>query len=241
MNSEEHLLALSFQSFYLSVHIYQRSSRWKIIHSNSVLNRSTNICRETLNLVKIGQKYHAIYVKNSVGLFVPSSMKCLVTRQHWKMNPYLCLHGKNYRLYMLFTPACRSTTIKLEVLLSFQSKIGYANARQYYITLTTSFLLIALPHLENGQTELREILSRKVSLKFFALFHIWLKSAGNNRHFTLRYLCVSMRILSTIRQTFTETNHMPGKSRANIKTHVFWSVQLSLSVISDFRRQVDEN
>jgi hypothetical protein len=138
---------------------------------------------------------------------------------------------------MLLTPACRSTTIKWKVMLSFQSKIGYANARQYYVTLTTSFLLIALPHLENGQTDLREILSRKVSLKFFVLFHISLKSAGNNRHFTRRYLWVSTRILSTIRQIFTETNHMPGKSRANIKTHVFWS----LSVISDFRSQVDEN
>jgi hypothetical protein len=33
---------------------------------------------------------------------------------------------------------------------------------------------------------------------------------------------------------------MSGKSHANIKPHVFWSVQLSLSVISGFRREVDE-
>ena len=34
---------------------------------------------------------------------------------------------------------------------------------------------------------------------------------------------------------------MSDKSHANIKTHVFLPVQLSLRVISDFRREVDGN
>jgi len=39
----------------------------------------------------------------------------------------------------------------------------------------------------------------------------------------------------------TEAKHMSDKSHANIKTHFFLSVQLTLSVISGFRCEVDEN
>jgi len=37
------------------------------------------------------------------------------------------------------------------------------------------------------------------------------------------------------------TKHMSDKSHGNIKTRVFLSIQLSLSVNSGFRREVDEN
>jgi hypothetical protein len=81
-------------------------------YDTGVLN--ANICRETPDLVKIGQKYQAFYSNTPMYDDIDSIIKYLVTQQR-KRNPLLHFLWKAERFYIVDS-TCTSKTVQREII-----------------------------------------------------------------------------------------------------------------------------
>jgi hypothetical protein len=61
---------------------------------NLILKTSTKICRETHNLVKVGQQYRALHIRPKHVRNVYNSTKYFSSRQQCTGNPFLRFHGE---------------------------------------------------------------------------------------------------------------------------------------------------